>query len=99
MLQFDGALGQQTRIDLALQAIENRRCIEFELFGKERVMDFSQFTPRGHYTRSVKLKKYFQCMMWLGRVDFRVAGSSELVARGEVSLRELATSVILLKTL
>jgi hypothetical protein len=29
-------------------------------------MDFSQFVPRGHYTRSEKLKKYFKAMMWYG---------------------------------
>jgi hypothetical protein len=30
--------------------------------------DFSQFVPRGHYTRSEKLKKYFMAMMWYGLV-------------------------------
>ena len=29
-------------------------------------MDFSQFVPRGHYTRTEKLKKYFKGMMWYG---------------------------------
>lgn len=29
-------------------------------------VDFSQFVPRGHYTRSEKLKKYFKGMMWYG---------------------------------
>ena len=28
--------------------------------------DFSQFVPRGHYTRTEKLKKYFRAMMWYG---------------------------------
>jgi hypothetical protein len=40
------------------------------LFGISRLMDFSQFTPRGHYTNG--LEGYFQAMMWLGRVDFRL---------------------------
>ncbi|MCI0704766.1 MAG: DUF3160 domain-containing protein, partial [Planctomycetia bacterium] len=31
--------------------------------------DFSQFRPRGHYTKNQQLKNYFRCMMWLGRVD------------------------------
>jgi Protein of unknown function (DUF3160) len=42
------------------------------LFGVNRRMDFSQFTPRGHYTDSEKLKQYFRAMMWLGRVDLRL---------------------------
>ncbi len=40
------------------------------LFGTAREIDFSQFTPRGHYTSSETLKRYFRAMMWLGRIDF-----------------------------
>jgi hypothetical protein len=29
-------------------------------------IDFSQFVPRGHYTKSVVLRRYFQTMMWFG---------------------------------
>jgi hypothetical protein len=32
--------------------------------------DFSQFIPRGHYTRSDELKRYFRAMMWYGLVPF-----------------------------
>jgi len=32
--------------------------------------DYSQFKPRGHYTRSEKLKNYFKAMMWLGYQPF-----------------------------
>lgn len=42
------------------------------LFGVKREVDFSQFTPRGHYTQSEELKRYFRAMMWLGRIDFRM---------------------------
>ena len=42
------------------------------LFGVPRLIDFSQFTPRGHYTHSDALKRYFRAMMWLGRIDFRL---------------------------
>jgi len=34
--------------------------------------DFTQFVPRGHYTRSERLERYFQAMMWFGRVSFRL---------------------------
>ncbi|MBY0459614.1 MAG: DUF3160 domain-containing protein, partial [Gemmataceae bacterium] len=40
-----------------------------KIYGGERYPDFSQFRPRGHYTKSQELKNYFRCMMWLGRVD------------------------------
>ena len=31
--------------------------------------DYSQYTPRGHYTSSEKLKNYFKAMMWHGRIS------------------------------
>ncbi|HUL62170.1 MAG TPA: DUF3160 domain-containing protein, partial [Methanocella sp.] len=34
------------------------------------VEDYSQYVPRGHYTRSEDLKKYFKAMMWYGRMPF-----------------------------
>jgi hypothetical protein len=34
--------------------------------------DFTQFVPRGHYTRSETLERYFQAMMWYGRVSLRL---------------------------
>ena len=30
--------------------------------------DYSQYIPRGHYTQSEKLQKYFMAMMWYGRM-------------------------------
>jgi hypothetical protein len=36
--------------------------------------DFSQYVPRGHYTRSEILKKYFVGMMWFGRMTFLLKG-------------------------
>lgn len=40
-----------------------------ELYGSSRAIDFSQFKPRGHYTRSEALSRYFRALMWLGRAD------------------------------
>jgi len=36
-----------------------------------RMIDFSQFTPRSHYTDQYypQLAKYFRAMMWLGRIE------------------------------
>jgi len=36
--------------------------------------DYSQYVPRGHYTSTEELKRYFKSMMWLGRITFRVSG-------------------------
>ncbi len=66
------------------------------LFGRQNpeIVDFSQFRPRGHYTNSPGLEQYFRAMMWLGRVDFRVAGPPKIA-----SPRELGTALILQEAL
>ena len=38
--------------------------------------DYSQYVPRGHYTASEELKRYFKSMMWLGRMTFKVRGEN-----------------------
>ena len=32
--------------------------------------DYTQYTPRGHYTRTADLEKYFKAMMYTGRMSF-----------------------------
>ena len=41
-------------------------------------IDYSQFVPRGHYTRSEKLKRYFRAMMWYGLVPLPVGDDREV---------------------
>lgn len=36
--------------------------------------DYSQYVPRGHYTRSETLKRFFKAMMWYGRMAFLLKG-------------------------
>lgn len=43
-----------------------------ELFGRTTEVDFSMMTPRGHYTATPELERYFRAMMWLGRVEIRL---------------------------
>lgn len=50
--------------------------------------DYSQYVPRGHYTRSETLKRYFRSMMWLGRMNLRVKDA------GETRTAALVTSLI-----
>ena len=50
------------------------------LFGTpddEYTEDYSQYIPRGHYTKSEKLKRYFRALMWYGRMTFRLKSSDE----------------------
>lgn len=36
------------------------------------IEDYTQYIPRGHYTRSQELERYFRAMMWFGRMTYRL---------------------------
>jgi hypothetical protein len=40
--------------------------------------DYSQYVPRGHYTRSEKLKNYFKAFMWYGRTSMLLKGTDQV---------------------
>ena len=65
--------------------------------------DFSQYVPRGHYTRSETLKKYFVGMMWFGRMTFLLKGydlrgpgtaAPALVSLAEANQQTLAAAML-----
>jgi hypothetical protein len=39
--------------------------------------DYTQYVPRGHYTLTPDLERYFRAMMWAGRVAFRIKSDTE----------------------
>jgi len=54
--------------------------------------DYSQYKPRGHYTRTPELERYFRAMMWLGRITF----SLDLYGASQEGLRHAAIQALLL---
>jgi hypothetical protein len=52
------------------------------------VEDWSQYIPRGHYTKSEVLGRYFRAMMYYGRITFR------LKDRGETEAALLVTYIL-----
>ncbi len=66
----------QDLVEEELALIEKHEGLsESPIFGYEE--DYSQYVPRGHYTRSETLKKYFRAMMWYGRIMFRLKSEEE----------------------
>jgi hypothetical protein len=61
------------------------------LFGYQE--DYSQYVPRGHYTRSELLKRYFKGLMWYGRISMLLKGktdqSSGLIPEAEARIQTL----------
>ena len=45
------------------------------IFGEKE--DFSQYKPRGHYTKNGILKAYFRAQMWYGHLNFLFAAANE----------------------
>ena len=57
--------------------------------------DYSQYVPRGHYTRSEVLKRYFKAMMWYGRMAFLLKGGDDaLVSEEDAKLATIQASLI-----
>lgn len=54
-------------------------------------IDYSLFTPRGHYTRSEELEKYFKGMSWYGVVPFPFYNSDGATRDTKSALRSIIT--------
>lgn len=71
-------LNAGSEVNSLISAIKNEQMQKITLFGRDKMVDFSQFKPRGHYTKSQELSNYFKAMMWLGRADlaFEIGGAT-----------------------
>ena len=52
--------------------------------------DYSQYKPRGHYTRSETLKRYFKAMMWYGHTGFFINARPDISEELAISLTRRA---------
>jgi hypothetical protein len=72
-----------------LGQVEEAQLAEVSLFGRSRMVDFSQLTPRGHYASvafgaapiklgdlEIDLGQYFRAMMWLSRLELNLVSRS-----------------------
>ena len=61
---------------------------ESPIFGYKE--DYSQYVPRGHYTRNETFQRYFKAMMWYGRMMFRLkpGPSPEAIEAGRIETRQ-----------
>jgi len=57
--------------------------------------DYSQYVPRGHYTRSEGLKRYFKAAMWYGRMAFLLKGGPDaLVSDKDARIATIQASLV-----
>ncbi len=60
--------------------------------------DYSQYVPRGHYTSSEELKRYFRAMMWYGRITMLIVGdkdNSKAIVSQEIADRQTLQAALL----
>ena len=46
----------------------------------DSLMDYTQFQPRGNYTRTDSLKRYFKCVKWLNSASIYIDEDSRLIS-------------------
>ncbi len=72
--------GNEHEVQALISACQRRELEEVQLFGRPRMVDFSQLEPRGHYAAAgypwPKAGQYFQTLMWLSRLEFNLVSRS-----------------------
>lgn len=78
-------------------AVQAELLVSMPLFSDApRDLDFSQFTPRGHYDDwGGSLSRYFKTMMWLGRMDFLLANPPGFVTESDVRRMNIDSILLL----
>jgi hypothetical protein len=57
--------------------------------------DYSQYVPRGHYTRNEDFERYFRAMMWYGRMSFHLGNPYD----PDVGPRETRSALLIVRAL
>jgi len=57
--------------------------------------DYSQYVPRGHYTRNADFERYFRAMMWYGRLSFHLVNPDD----PEAARRETRGALLIVRAL
>nr|HID13131.1 DUF3160 domain-containing protein [Anaerolineae bacterium] len=77
-----------------LALIEAHEGITFSpIFGYRE--DYSQYVPRGHYTRNEDFERYFRAMMWYGRMAFHLVNPRD----PEAARRETRGALLIVRAL
>jgi len=85
----------ETPVDAELSLIEAHEFYEYSpIFCYWE--DYSQYVPRGHYTRKEILKRYFKSMMWYGRISFAVRNTAHCP---DIALPQTLQAVLLTQAL
>ena len=71
-------MGEKPALPTTVQSLANDEVAKIEAHADraesltDAEVNYTQFVPRGHYTRSEDFKKYFKAMMWFGLVPLDI---------------------------
>ena len=82
---FGDAAVEREAGELVEKALAASELAPVTLFGRARLIDFTQYAPRGHYANSEPMQRYFRAAMWASRLEFNlISRSSRSSEAGEV---------------
>lgn len=79
-------------LDIEMENIENLSSSESQVTGEP--VDYSQLTPRGHYTRSETLEKYFKAVMYYSQIALFPFDNDGAVLKDNIKQSILLTKTI-----
>lgn len=62
--------------ELVAKVAAAKEVATISLFGRSRLIDFTQYGPRGHYTSAEPMQRYFRAAMWASRLEFNLVSRS-----------------------
>src|SRR5262249_62067584 len=62
--------------ELVAQVMAASELARVTLFGRPRLVDFTQYGPRGHYASDEFMQRYFRAAMWASRLEFNLVSRS-----------------------
>ncbi len=73
-------------VESEIEKIDRHIGFEESSIFKDVKEDYSQYVPRGHYTKSEKLKRYFKAMMFAGRYPFFIDDDYKMLSKNALFL-------------
>jgi Protein of unknown function (DUF3160) len=73
---FADAAVEREADELVAKAIAANELATVTMFGRARLIDFTQYEPRGHYANQESMQRYFRAAMWASRLEFNLVSRS-----------------------
>jgi hypothetical protein len=73
---FADATVEREAGELVAQAMAASELAKVALFGRPRLIDFTQYAPRGHYASEEFMARYFRAAMWASRLELNLVSRS-----------------------